>query len=493
MHPTDSTPTGTPGVSLDWLARRTTGAMLRSGLFGIEREALRVTADGTLAQTPHPAAFGDKLAHPTITVDFSESQVEMVTPPQTSVAAALRSLADIQQEVESVLARQGEFLWPLSMPPALPDPDRIPIARFDDTPAGRQRMLYRRGLAHRYGPRLQTISGIHFSFSFGAPLLETLRGADQPARAHRDAAYFRTARNFLRHRWLVVYLTGASPAVDPTFNAEVEQHLAHVRTCCRRCCAFLDAHRENATSLRVSRYGYADTARLARPVSFASLDAYTRDIRALLAAPSERFAHLRTADGEAPLQINDRVLQLENEFYSAIRLKGRVRKGESHLDAMQRDGVEYAEVRILDNNPLAPHGIALDTLRVLQVLLLDALLADETDAPAAESDLVQENHHRVALAGRQPGLTLFSPDGEKPLPQLARPIFSRLLPLARLMDRGLPHPAFADAVRHAWRQLVDPSLLPSAQIHRAMTRARLSHHAYGVQLLKPSTALACAA
>lgn len=48
-------------------------------------------------------------------------------------------------------------------------------------------------------------------------------------------------------------------------------------------------------------------------------------------------------------------------------------------------------------------------------------------------------------------------------------------------------------MRHAWRQLVDPSLLPSAQIHRAMTRARLSHHAYGVQLLKPSTALACAA
>jgi hypothetical protein len=48
-------------------------------------------------------------------------------------------------------------------------------------------------------------------------------------------------------------------------------------------------------------------------------------------------------------------------------------------------------------------------------------------------------------------------------------------------------------VRHAWRQLVDPALLPSAQIHRAMARARLSHHAYGVQLLKPSTALACAA
>jgi len=45
MHSPAFTAADTTGVSLDWLARHTTGAMLRSGLFGIEREALRVTAD----------------------------------------------------------------------------------------------------------------------------------------------------------------------------------------------------------------------------------------------------------------------------------------------------------------------------------------------------------------------------------------------------------------------------------------------------------------
>jgi len=481
----------TPG----WLAENTTGEMLRAGLFGLEREALRITSSGSLAQTPHPAAFGDKITHPTITVDFSESQVEMVTPPQSSVAAALESLGTIQREVESTLTAQGEALWPLSMPPALPEVSRIPIARFPDTPEGRRRELYRRGLSHRYGYRRQAVSGIHFSFSFGAPLLETLR-RDAPSlspRDHKDAAYFRTARNFLRDRWLLVYLTGASPAVDATFNAELEQQLAMKSACCRRCCAFLDAYRENATSLRVSRFGYADTARLVRPVSFSGLSEHVRDLQSMLQSPSERFAGLHAGENGEPVQLNDRVLQSESEFYSPIRLKGRVRKGESHLAAMLREGVHYAEVRLLDNNPFAPQGIDLETLRFLQVLLLDNLSSDVSGQPAVEGDIVQENHHRVALAGRQPGLTLLTPEGERPLLQLARPIFARLLPLARLMDRGLPHPAYASAVHAAWQKFIDPSLLPSARIHQAMLRRRLSHHAYGVQLLNSASNLSIAA
>jgi len=150
-----------------WLERRTSGALLRSGLFGLEREALRVTPGGRLALTRHPAAFGAKLGNPRVTVDFSESQLEMITPPAPSIDGALQALAGIRDEVESVLADSGERLWPLSMPPVLPADEEIPIARFDDSPEGRHRELYRLGLANRYGRRMQMISGIHFSFSFG--------------------------------------------------------------------------------------------------------------------------------------------------------------------------------------------------------------------------------------------------------------------------------------------------------------------------------------
>ena len=42
---------------------------------GIEKESLRSRADGKLSLTPHPAALGSALTHPSITTDFSESQV----------------------------------------------------------------------------------------------------------------------------------------------------------------------------------------------------------------------------------------------------------------------------------------------------------------------------------------------------------------------------------------------------------------------------------
>ena len=47
---------------------------LRGMKRGIEKESLRVRADGSLATTPHPAALGSALTHPHLTPDFSESQ-----------------------------------------------------------------------------------------------------------------------------------------------------------------------------------------------------------------------------------------------------------------------------------------------------------------------------------------------------------------------------------------------------------------------------------
>ena len=468
-----------------WLERRTSGALLRSGLFGLEREALRVTPGGRLALTRHPAAFGAKLGNPRVTVDFSESQLEMITPPAPSIDGALQALAGIRDEVESVLADSGERLWPLSMPPVLPADEEIPIARFDDSPEGRHRELYRLGLANRYGRRMQMISGIHFSFSFDSALLEALRSTDQgaDAQAWADDAYFRTARNFLRNRWLLVYLSGASPAADDTFAPELSQHLRTVRACCRGCCDFLADYQRHATSLRVSRFGYADTSFRRMPVSFNSRAEYVRDLDALLNTPSERFARLRPArDGQA-VQLNDRVLQRDSEFYAAIRLKGRIRPGESHLEAIARNGVHYAEVRILDIDPSAAEGIAANTLRFLQVLLLDALLTGDEPLLASEWERLQENHQRVALAGRRPGLLLQTATAEVSLRTLATALFARLRPLAALMDRGLARAEFGAAVDDAWQSVLNPSRLPSARVHRSMERWNLAHAAYGARLL----------
>jgi gamma-glutamylcysteine synthetase len=46
---------------------------------GLERETLRVNADGSLATTGHPEVLGSALTHKWITTDFAEALLEFIT------------------------------------------------------------------------------------------------------------------------------------------------------------------------------------------------------------------------------------------------------------------------------------------------------------------------------------------------------------------------------------------------------------------------------
>lgn len=157
---------------IQWLADKDRSRLLLKGAWGLEKESHRVTSDGKLALTPHPCVFGDKLRHPRIKTDFSESQLEFVTPPLPSIGEACAELERIHDEAEAGIGE--ELLWPFSMPPELPEEKDIPIARYSDTAEGREQELYRVSLAHRYGKKMQMISGLHYNFSFHDGLLDLL-------------------------------------------------------------------------------------------------------------------------------------------------------------------------------------------------------------------------------------------------------------------------------------------------------------------------------
>ena len=143
-----------------------TSARLQDMRRGIEKESLRALPDGALALTPHPQALGAALTHPAITTDFSESQIEIVTGVHGDVAGALGELDELHRHVYRVLAENGEeMLWASSMPCRLPSDETIPIGRYGTSNVGRAKSVYRMGLSHRYGRRMQTISGIHYNWS----------------------------------------------------------------------------------------------------------------------------------------------------------------------------------------------------------------------------------------------------------------------------------------------------------------------------------------
>ena len=142
---------------------------------GLERETLRVDSSGQLAVTPHPGFLGSKLCHPMITTDFSESQLELITPVQHSASDALNQLNDIHRFIYSGL--DGEILWPASMPCTLPPSNEIPLAQYGSSNLAKLKNTYRSGLGNRYGRTMQTICAIHYNFSFPDnfwPVLATL-------------------------------------------------------------------------------------------------------------------------------------------------------------------------------------------------------------------------------------------------------------------------------------------------------------------------------
>ncbi len=152
---------------------------LLRGDYGVEREGLRVTPEGKLATTLHPEPFGNKLINPFITTDFSESQIEVVTPTVDTIDKAYTALTWLCDAVQDVLP-ENEFFWPQSMPCDIPEDDEIPIAIYEGRPDAGSAMAYRQGLIEKYGGKKQLISGIHLNFSFKDEDIETVRRAIAP-------------------------------------------------------------------------------------------------------------------------------------------------------------------------------------------------------------------------------------------------------------------------------------------------------------------------
>ncbi|MBA4109529.1 MAG: glutamate--cysteine ligase [Leptothrix sp. (in: Bacteria)] len=434
-------------TSLDERLRLLSPERLKGIRRGIEKESLRVHPDGRLALTPHPAALGSALASPSITTDFSESQIELVTGAHRSAPAAIAELTQIHQFVYRTLAQAGdEQLWVSSMPSILPDDGGIPIGRYGSSNVGQAKSVYRIGLANRYGPRMQTISGIHYNWSL-------------PGMSNED--YFALIRNFRRQSFLLLLLFGASPAVCPSFVAGQQHGLDTLsdRT----------LYLPYATSLRMGRLGYQSDAQSSLSVSYNGLDGYGASLQDALTRsyPPYQAIGIQGPQGDYR-QLSTTLLQIENEFYGTIRPKRVIFPGERPLHALRERGVEYVEVRCMDLNPFLPVGIDDSTARFLDTFLLHCLLLDSPpDTPAEIAELAR-NQHRTASRGREPGLMLERQGQEVLLTDWARDIVQQCEPIAQALDTAQGGTSHVQAWQSALDALNQPETLPSARVLAAL-------------------------
>ena len=213
-------------LRINALASGECATSLRGGRCGIEKESLRVTPDGYIASTSHPAQFGSALTNRYITTDYSEALLEFVTPPLGSSWETIQFLCGIHQFVYQVL--DDELLWSVSMPCMIRSEKDIPLADYGSSNVGVMKKVYRRGLGYRYGRYMQAISGVHFNYSLPDsfwPLYQDVEKSVDNANDFRSNAYLGLVRNVRRLDWLLLYLFGSSPAVCKSFLGNAETPL----------------------------------------------------------------------------------------------------------------------------------------------------------------------------------------------------------------------------------------------------------------------------
>jgi len=436
-------------------------AMLRGLRRGIEKEGLRVRPDGTLAATAHPAGLGSALTHPRITTDFSEAQLELITGVHADIDACLAELAELHQVVYRSL--DDELVWGASMPCKLPPDEAIPIGRYGNSNLGRMKFVYRTGLSHRYGRRMQVVSGIHYNFSIPAeawPALHAFEASPCPIEMYPDTRYMGLIRNFRRYAWLLLLLLGTSPAACASFVGKRAHSLQAWGTG--------TLFGAGATSLRMGRLGYQSDAQSELAVSFNDLAGYAAALDRAMRVPYPPYEAIGLEEGGEFRQLSTALLQIENEFYGTIRPKRTIRRGERPLHALGDRGIEYVEVRCLDVDPFKAVGIDADAIRLLDVFLLHCLLADSPPDSPAEIRATAVNQRAVAEKGRDPATRLDRAGEEVAPAEWGSALLRQCEPIAAALDRAFGGADYARVLRASEAALLNPDTLPSARVLRAV-------------------------
>lgn len=443
------------------LLKNGAASTLKENLTGLEKESLRVNEEGYISQTMHPAALGAALTHPWITTDYSEALLEFITPPMPRAKNALDFLLDIETFVYQRL--DNELLWTTSMPCIIKGEDDIVIAEYGSSNEGKMKNIYRRGLAWRYGKMMQVIAGIHFNHSFTDEFWQAYQKIEEDtgdSRTFVDRSYMSLSRNLQRYGWLISYLFGSSPAICESFLDGVPAPENMQR---------LNQHtlyEPYGTSLRMGDIGYTNSKEDEAGVKadYNSLEKYTKSLRKAISTPYEEYDKIGVlVDGEYR-QLNANLLQIENEYYSTVRPKQILQGMEKPVDALDRRGIQYVELRSLDINASHPAGMTSKQLNFLEVFMLFCLLSDSPEIDATERKEIDENQRLVSHLGRKPDLKLSRNGQHILLKEWATEILHDMLPVAELLAQVHQAECYI-ACHDSHLELVrSPDMTPSARI-----------------------------
>ncbi|MCK4864896.1 MAG: glutamate--cysteine ligase [Gammaproteobacteria bacterium] len=436
-------------------------SIFSQSMVGLEKETLRVSREGGLAQTTHPVALGSALTHPYITTDYSEALLEIVTPPSQDIPTVLKFLSDTQNYIYSQL--DNEILWSTSMPCVVAGETSIPLARYGSSNSGVMKTVYRRGLGHRYGRVMQVIAGVHFNFSFSEDFWPVFFNVNKEnnERAQTELiseAYFSLLRNLQRYGWLIPYLFGASPAVCKSFLQGKETTLL----------PFNDTtyYEPFATSLRMGDIGYQNNkeSEVGVVADYNSLESYTNSLQHAVETACPEYKDIGfEVDGKYQ-QLSSNILQIENEYYSTVRPKQITNKYEMPSEALKARGVQYVELRSLDVNAFHPLGINEEQLYFLETFMMFCLTHESPTIDDQERKEIDQNEMLTAHQGRDPELKLSRNGQDISIKEWGGEILDVMQGFASLLDDVHGADNYSRSLKKQKQAVDDPECTPSAKM-----------------------------
>lgn len=357
---------------------------------GVEKEFFRVDKKGFISKKSHPKSLGSALKNKYITTDFSEAQVELVTP----IFEDVNDLYDFLYSLHVFVANNiddDEMLWPFSMPPKIKDESEINLGYYHQSGIGLLKHVYRKGLKVRYGSAMQCVSGMHYNFSISKNSFSALiNSTDQK---NVNDAYLGLIRNFKRVFWFVLSEFGQTNVVDKSFIKNREHNLKELNK--------NDMYSENATSLRMSEIGYQSKVQKSLDIKYNSLSGFLQKIKHAITVPFEEYKNkgLKDSDGEYH-QISDGIIQIENEYYDSIRPKRSASNNLRPYDLLKEFGIEYLEIRGVDISPSDITGMSEHHIRFLDLILIYCLILPSPKITSEEKELIDLNEEILIYEGR---------------------------------------------------------------------------------------------
>ena len=357
---------------------------------GIEKEFFRVDKKGFISKKSHPKSLGSALKNKYITTDFSEAQVELVTPTFEDVDKLYDFLYSLHVFVANNL-EDGEMLWPFSMPPKIKDESEINIGYYHQSGDGLLKHVYRKGLKVRYGATMQCVSGMHYNFSINQNSFSALfNSTDQKT---INDAYLGLIRNFKRIFWFVLSEFGQTNVVDKSFVKNRSHNLSELNK--------NDLFLENATSLRMSEIGYQSEAQKSLDIKYNSLSGFLQKIKNAITIPFEDYKKKGLLDSNGEYhQISDGVIQIENEYYDSIRPKRSASNNLRPYDLLKDFGIEYLEIRGVDISPSDITGMSKHHIRFLDLILIYCLISPSPKMTSEEKSEIDANEKVSIYEGK---------------------------------------------------------------------------------------------